>query len=434
MLHTFSFITLGCKVNQYDTQAIREQLLRYGMVEVSPEQPADVCIVNTCTVTAAGDAKSRKYIRRMATRNPDSTIVVTGCSVDADADASLAARLRRQVETQNLLLVPNDEKINIPRLLGLSTDGFGATPTEDTWSSGISSFEGHTRAFIKIEDGCDNFCSYCIVPYVRGRIRSRPVESIVAEARRLVDSGYREIVLTGIHLGAWGRDTSGELADVVENLDSVKGIRRLRLSSLEALEATDRLIELAAGGLLCPHFHLPLQSGSDAVLRLMNRNYTAREFVEIVQRIKNRIRRPAITTDVLVGFPGETDAHFRETEAVCREAGFSRTHIFPYSERAGTAAAKMPGKVQASVITARKNSLAAVARETALAYKRQFIGETVEVMVETAADDSDDAGGYTERYMQVEFPAVAELRRGEIVRVKVQRVTSAKAYGLTVDS
>jgi len=430
MPRTFSFITLGCKVNQYDTQVIREQLLAHGLAEVPPEQPAGVCIVNTCTVTAAGDAKGRKYIRRMARQNPNATIVATGCSIDADP--SFAAKLHGQVAPQNLLLVPNDEKLNIPRLLGLSADDEKLTPAGNTWSQGITRFDGHTRAFIKIEDGCDNFCSYCIVPYVRGHIRSRSLVSIVAEAERVVDSGYREIVLTGIHLGAWGRDTGGELADVVEKLGGVKGIRRLRLSSLEAVEATDRLIELAGGGLLCPHFHLPLQSGSDAVLRLMNRNYTARRFVYIVQRITKKIDRPAITTDVLAGFPGETDADFSETEAICREVGFSRIHIFPYSERPGTAAADMPGKVQASVITARKNSMAAVARETALAYKRRFAGETVEVMVESTAEDSGAAVGYTERYMQVEFPA-ASVQKGDIVRVKVQRVTAPKAYGVRVD-
>jgi len=411
---TAAFITLGCKVNQYDTQSIREQLLARGYREVPPDCPADAYIINTCTVTAVSDSKSRKYIRRSARLNPGAAIVVTGCCVDSDPD--LAAKLRTDLAGARLLLVPNDAKPQIPALL----EGEAAPVRPDNcWSAGISSFEGHTRAFIKIQDGCNNFCSYCIVPHVRGRVRSRPMPAIIAEAERLADAGYSEIVLTGIHLGQYGRETDGpDLADVAEALAGLHGIRRLRLSSIEAMEVSDRLIELAAGGALCPHFHLPLQSGSDRILRRMNRRYTALDFLGVVERIARKIDRPSITSDVLVGFPGETEADFHATEATCRAAGFSRTHVFPFSPRPGTPAADMPDPCDPATTAARKERLTAVARETALAYKRRFIGERVEVLVEGDPDDTGPACGYTNRYIKVLFGA-SGVAAGKYVAVRL---------------
>ncbi|NQT19475.1 MAG: tRNA (N(6)-L-threonylcarbamoyladenosine(37)-C(2))-methylthiotransferase MtaB, partial [Planctomycetes bacterium] len=393
---TCAFITLGCKVNQYDTQAIREQLLSAGYREVPPDTPADVHVINTCSVTSMSDSKGRKYIRRVARQSPAGKVVVTGCSVDSDPH--LAEKLRGAVEPGRLLLVGNDAKLSIASLLGDEKEAASAC---NTWSRGISTFEGHTRAFIKIQDGCNNFCAYCIVPYVRGRCRSRPIESIIDEARRLVGAGYREIVLTGIHAGQYGQDCGGsDLADVVERIAAIEGVGRLRLSSIEAMEVTDRLIELGASGVLCPHFHLPLQSGSDAVLARMKRTYTADDFLSATNRIAKKIPLASFTTDVLLAFPGETEDDYLATEAVCREVGFSRTHIFPYSERPGTAAADMPCKCPSHVIADRKQRLTAAARETALAYKRIFIGARAQVLVETERDSSGKLCGYTDRYVK----------------------------------
>jgi len=415
---TVSFVTLGCKVNQYDTQAIRERLLARGYREVPADRAADVCVINTCTVTAVSDSKSRKYIRRAARLNPHSVIVVTGCCVDSYAD--LAGKLRGSVGEARLLLVPNDSKPQIAELLEAGGQQGPAPTTEaggrqgpvpageagaepgNSWSLGISSLERHTRAFVKIQDGCNNFCSYCIVPHVRGRVRSRPLPSIVAEVERLVDAGCPEIVLTGIHVGQYGRETGGaDLADVVETLGRLRGVVRLRLSSIEAMEVTDRLIELAAAGVLCPHFHLPLQSGSDRILQLMNRRYTSREFIGVVQRIAARIDRPSITSDVMIGFPGETAADFLATQETCRAAGFSRTHIFPFSPRPGTPAAAMPGRCSPGTLAGRKQQLQEIARETALAYRRRFIGERADVLVEGDTDDTGLACGHTDRYIKV---------------------------------
>ncbi|HUW30068.1 MAG TPA: tRNA (N(6)-L-threonylcarbamoyladenosine(37)-C(2))-methylthiotransferase MtaB [Planctomycetota bacterium] len=427
---TCAFITLGCKVNQYDTEAIREQVLRLGYREVPAGERADLYVINTCTVTAVSDSKGRKLIRRVHRQNPAATIIVTGCTVDSDPH--LSAKLS---DCGEVIVVPNHAKSSIAAIVG-DRQRFtvqerpsknGACPR--LWDRGISRFEGHTRAFIKIEDGCTNFCAYCIVPYVRGPVRSRPLDSIVSEARRLADAGFREIVLTGIHVGAYGQDGSGHnLADVVVAVNAIGGIHQLRLSSIEAMEVTDRLIDLAASGKLCPHFHLPLQSGSDRVLSAMNRRYTAAQFMQAVERIAKRIPRPSFTTDVLVGFPGETDDDFRATERVCREVGFSRTHVFPYSERPGTAAALLPEKCPAGVIAERKRRMLTVGRETALAYKQQFVGCEADVLVESERDPSGKLCGYTDRYIRVVFDGPDTLK-GTLARVLLEQGSPEKMKG-----
>ncbi|MBM4050989.1 MAG: tRNA (N(6)-L-threonylcarbamoyladenosine(37)-C(2))-methylthiotransferase MtaB, partial [Planctomycetes bacterium] len=370
-MKTCIFITLGCKVNQYETQALREALRGRGYVEAAPGQRADVCVINTCTVTQTSDDKCRQAIRRAIREHPGATVVVTGCYAEAEPEAlrriegvavvvpqhdkgrladiveGLPQRSRRQT-TQHEGHEAHEEKhedhevgpsalMSLPVLRGLRVSG----------ELSISGFEGHTRAFLKIQDGCDARCSYCIVPLVRGPVRSRPLEAIQREAERLAANGYREIVLTGIHLGAYGRDTGGRpgLCDVIEGLLDVPGLERIRLSSIEVNEFTDRLLALAVGSSkLCPHFHFPLQSGDDEILRAMNRTYTAAEYLSVLDRARARIERPSFTTDVMVGFPGEGERHFQNTLDVCRRAGFSRMHIFPFSPRPGTPAATMPNR------------------------------------------------------------------------------------------
>jgi len=425
---TCAFITLGCKVNQYDTEAIREQVLRLGCREVPANGRADVYVINTCTVTSISDSKGRKLIRRVHRQNPAAMIIVTGCTVDSDP--MLAEKLN---DCGSVVIVPNHAKSIIASMIDSEIAASDVSTAPRTggalWDEGISRFEGHTRAFIKIEDGCSNFCAYCIVPYVRGPVRSRPLSSIVNEARRLADSGFREVVLTGIHVGAYGSDGIGhDLADVVLAVNSVEGVRQLRLSSIEAMEVTDRLIDLAADGKLCPHFHLPLQSGSDRVLSAMNRHYTSHQFLSVIERIARRIASPSLTTDVLVGFPGETDDDSAATERVCRDVGFSRTHVFPYSERPGTVAVLLPGKCSPSVIAERKRTMLAVGRETALAYKQQFVGHEVEVLVESQRDLSGSLCGYTDRYIRVVFDGADSLK-GTLARVMLERATPEKMKG-----
>jgi len=318
----------------------------------------------------------------------------------------------------------NDGK---PRITALVAEamGQGATPQTDA-CEGISSFEGHTRAFVKIEDGCNDFCSYCIVPHVRGRVTSRPPDDIAAEVERLVHHGYVEIVLTGIHMGCYGLDSGGkwQLVPLIERLVATPGLRRLRLSSLEVREVTDDLLDLmAASPVLCPHLHIPLQSGDDDILHAMNRHYTAAEFLDRIAAMRARIAEPAISADILVGFPGETDAQFRHTIDVVRAAGFTRTHVFPYSDRPGTPAATMDGKVAPPVIKARRTELLAVGADLARAYHERFVGREIEVLVEHTRDRrTGHLCGYSERYVRAYFDGPDALM-GTLARVRVLRVT-----------
>jgi threonylcarbamoyladenosine tRNA methylthiotransferase MtaB len=423
---TCAFITLGCKVNQYDTQAIREALGRLGFSEAAPQESADLYVVNTCCVTVESDRKSLREVRRIARQRPGAVLIVTGCSADA---ATEAIRAIPGVSC----VVGNGDKPKLAHIaaVALAEATGGRAPREpapdldrDTlpWPS-VAAFAGHTRAFVKIEDGCNSFCSYCIVPHVRGRVRSRPPEEVVAEVERLVGNGYLEVVLTGIHLGAYGVERGGAwaLVPLLERLARTPGLRRLRLSSIEVGEVSDELIRLVAGSeSLCPHFHIPLQSGDDEVLRAMNRHYTAVDYLAALDAIRRRIDEPALTADVIVGFPGETDAQFRRTVDVVRQAAFGRLHVFPYSDRGGTPASRLADKVPRDVIHARRQALLEVGRELALAYHRRFAGRTVEPLVEGRRDSRTGLlCGYTERYVRVFF-AGPDALQGTIVPVCVR--------------
>ncbi len=331
-MKTFRIFTLGCKVNQYDSQSIREKLRAAGMREVSGSRKPDFCVINTCTVTGKADKESLYQVRRCRRDFPLSRIVVTGCVPSEGA----------KVEGADLL-VTNADKPEIVRLMAGRFPGSLRAKDVSTEES-ISSFEGHTRAFLKIQDGCDNFCSYCKVPFVRGKPLSKPLRAIACEAAQLASRGYKEIVLTGICLGSYGKDLSPklELADAVEALEPIKELARIRLSSIEAMQVTPRLIRLLkAGGKLCPHLHIPLQSGDDSVLRSMNRPYTSRWFIALVKKLNKTIPDFALTTDVMVGFPGETEENFRNTLKTVRQLGPLKVHIFRFSPRPGTRASLM---------------------------------------------------------------------------------------------
>ena len=428
---TCALVTLGCKVNQYDSQAIREELARLGYREVGAAMAADLYVVNTCCVTHESHRKSLQHVRRLARAHPEAVLVVTGCSAETSAEEIRAIPGVR-------LVAGNDAKPLLARMAA-AIGGSGRLSQEPVlspmpgeaggpppaWPS-IHGFAGHTRAFVKIEDGCNDFCSYCIVPRVRGRVRSRPPGEVVEEVRRLAANGHLEVVLTGIHLGAYGSETGGAwgLVPLLERLVATPGLRRLRLSSIELREVGDELIELAAhAAVLCPHFHIPLQSGDDAVLRAMNRHYTAADFLARLDAIRAKIAEPALSTDIIVGFPGETDEQFRRTVEVARRAAFSRVHVFPYSDREGTAASRMAGKVAKAGIDARRAQMLAAARELARAYHERFVGRAVEALVETQRDRrTGQLCGYTERYVRAFFDGPDELR-GKLAQVVAAKAT-----------
>ncbi|MFW6107902.1 MAG: tRNA (N(6)-L-threonylcarbamoyladenosine(37)-C(2))-methylthiotransferase MtaB [bacterium] len=417
---SFRIITLGCKVNQYDSEVMRERLIDAGWAEDRDEP--DVVVINTCTVTHRADAKARRLIRRTAREHPGCRIAVTGCIIDRD-------RAFCEGLPHVWAVLPNAAKPFIAEALTAA----GRPPPEDPDAclAGVSEFAGHTRAFVKVQDGCDAGCAYCIVPAVRGRERSRPADDAVAEVARLAVR-FREVVLTGIHLGRYKDPGAGlDLAGLVGRLLGETPVDRLRLSSIEPKEITPELIELAAGSpRLCPHFHVPLQSGSDRILDRMNRPYTAAEFLDAVGRIRARLDRPAVTTDVLVGFPGETDEDFARTLATCRAAEFARVHAFPYSARPGTAAERMPDKVHDADVTDRKNELERLADELALAYKEPFVGETVAVLVEARRDRSGALCGYCPRYLRALFDGPDEL----MGRIEPVTIREARPHVLLGDA
>lgn len=417
---TCRLVTLGCKVNQYETQLVKEALERSGYREAGDDEPADLCVVNTCTVTSNGDSRSRQVIRQLAKQNPGTRTLVMGCYATREPDAV------RQLP--GVFEVVTDKR-ELPDILG--RHGIYDLP------AGISRFPGRRRAYVKVQDGCILKCSYCIIPQVRPGLHSRSPDDIEEEVRRLLDHGYQEIVITGVHVGHFGVDTtrgkSGlppfRLWHLFRRLDRLPGRWRMRLSSIEAAEISDEFIA-AAGDCehLCPHFHPALQSGSNAVLRRMRRRYTVERFLETVERLRERLRErlnhPGFTTDVLVGFPGETDAEFEETVAACRQARFHKLHIFPFSPRSGTPASQLPGRVHGAIVHERLKTLEAVERELAEGYYASLIGRPLAVMVEGPLEGR--AGwvvGTDERFARVALPG-GEQDVGQLVEAHGVRATA----------
>jgi threonylcarbamoyladenosine tRNA methylthiotransferase MtaB len=394
MEQTIKFFTLGCKVNQYETQLIREDFLRRGFRELNNGAVAGCCVVNTCTVTQRADAESLNLLRRAQRENPRAKIIVTGCLAELDA------RKIRQA-------APAARIIPKARLMGSSR--------------GISFFQGRTRAFIKAQDGCNNFCSYCRVPLARGPSRSRPMGRVLAEAKRLAKAGYREIVLTGICLGSYGRDLKpqADIAELAEKIGQVAGIARLRLSSIELLDVRPRLIGLLRRSQkLCPHLHIPLQSGDDEVLKKMNRRYTAEEFIRRVKEIKRLVPDFALTTDALVGFPGEGEANFRNTIAAIKRLTPLKTHVFPYSPRPGTAAEKIAGQAAPQVIRERCARLRKAADKASAKFLRRFNGRRLKVLTEGECPGKPGfMQGYSNNYIKVIFRGDSSSQGGILGRI-----------------
>ena len=419
--------TLGCKVNQYETELVRQGLQRIGYAEPREGEAADVCVVNTCTVTAEGDSKSRQVIRRMHRQNPDARIVVMGC---------YATRAPEEVaELPGVAEVVTDKR-ELPDLM--TRFGVIDVPT------GLDGFSGRRRAYVKVQDGCLLRCSYCIIPHVRPQLSSRPLAHILEEVRKLTAAGHREIVLTGIHLGHYGVDWNRNkpkedwirLAHLLRALCQLPGEFRIRLSSIEATEVTRELIGVMSefGSRIVPHLHLCLQSGSDSVLRRMRRRWGTKMFLDRCRLLRESLDTPAISTDVIVGFPGESEADFQQTLETCRAAGFSKIHAFPFSPRKGTPAAEMEDQIPKAIRSERVARLGEVESELRAAFYQQLVGRRLEMLIETSAPLTQLGGesgtvlrGTTCRYAPAELITSRTAdREGELVDVRVIRSSDEK--------
>ena len=422
-MKTVAFHTLGCKVNLYDTESMMQLFQNSGYQIVDFKDQADVYVINTCTVTHEGARKSRQIVRQAKKRNPSSVVAVVGCYVQVAQDEVL------QIEGVDLIsgtksrhrlveMVEAATKAKKPLNIVGKMEEF-----EEFEELPIESYKGRTRASIKIEDGCNQYCSYCIIPYARGPVRSRKPSNVFSEVTKLVESGVKEIVLTGIHLGAYGSDTGAEmnLVELLNLLISIPGLARIRLSSIEITEIDDQLLSLIISEKkICPHLHLPLQAGSNQVLKKMNRPYTTEEFQERVEFIRGQIPDIAITTDVMVGFPGETERLFQETYEFVKKINFAQLHVFKYSKRKGTPAAEMKDQVSSQDKNERSQRLRQLGNQLTKEYNQKFIGKIVSALIEEELDLSTKMlTGVTSNYIRVYLTGNLIEMKGKIIPVKL---------------
>ncbi len=417
---TFKLATLGCRTNQYESEAYAKQLKELGYREVGEHEAAELCIVNTCTVTEEADRSSRHSIRTLAKKHPGSKIVVTGC---------LAEAMMKDPMPEIALLVPNARKEDLMQELFPNV--------EELPEFSINQFEGHTRAFVKVQDGCNSFCTYCIIPYVRGRSRSRRVDDILEEVRRLIASGYKEVVLTGINIGDFDgapepHESPVRLADLVRAVDQIEGLKRLRISSIDPDEVDDDLQDaILSGKHTCHSMHLVLQSGSNVVLKRMNRKYTRQIFIQTAQRLKKACPDFTFTTDVIVGFPGETDQDFEETLSIMREVQFAKVHMFPYSPRNRTRAALFPHQIPSEIMQIRKQEVLRLSEQSAFSLRQKFIGKKMSVLIEDLKSHLPGyVAGHTENFLKVFVPKEG-LRPHDIVDVLCEDNLAEGLKGVT---
>lgn len=415
---------LGCKVNAYETEAMQEMLEQAGYEIVPFKEGADVYVINTCTVTNIADRKSRQMLHRARKLNPEAVVVAAGCYVQTQGE--------REIDPCIDIVIGNNHKKDLVRILreyeeNREKDRAGEigdiNMTKEYESLHLTRTGEHTRAYIKVQDGCNQFCTYCIIPYARGRVRSREMQDVEQEVRTLAGNGYQEVVLTGIHLSSYGIDFDGQrhLIELIRAVHEIEGIRRIRLGSLEPGIVTEEFAEaLASMPKICPHFHLSLQSGCDAVLKRMNRKYTSGEYYEKCRILRKYFDAPALTTDVIVGFPGETEAEFQESYDFVDKVDFYETHIFKYSKREGTKAASMPDQVDEQIKAQRSARLIELGEKKRKAYEKKFIGRTVEVLVEEEAviDGKNVQTGHTKEYIKIALDSEENLRNC-IVNVQI---------------
>ena len=395
---------LGCKVNAYETEAMQELLEQHGYEIVPFKEGADVYIINTCTVTNMADRKSRQMLHRARKMNPGAVVVACGCYVQAKRD---------EIDDCIDIVVGNNRKKDIIEILseheamqeGVQKELVDINNINEYEELRLSQTAEHTRAYIKVQDGCNQFCSYCIIPYARGRVRSRSHDSVIREVEELARNGYKEVVLTGIHLSSYGVDTGDDLLSLILSIHEIEGIRRIRLGSLEPRIITEEFAKTIAGlPKMCPHFHLSLQSGCDATLKRMNRRYTSEEYYEKCVLLRKYFDNPALTTDVIVGFPGETEEEFAQSKAFIDKVDFYETHVFKYSKRAGTRAAQMEEQVPESVKAVRSNELLELTRRKQASYEEALIGTTQEVLMEEemVCQGEKYQVGHTKEYVKIE--------------------------------
>ncbi|MFO7982479.1 MAG: tRNA (N(6)-L-threonylcarbamoyladenosine(37)-C(2))-methylthiotransferase MtaB [Desulfuromonadales bacterium] len=429
---TAAVVTLGCKTNQYESAAMEERLRGAGYDLVDFESGAELVVVNTCTVTSATDSQSRNLIRRARRFNARARVVVTGCYAQIDPDAL------RAISGVSVVL-GNDEKKDFLQALEISGEGTQVRVSdirqaEKAVPLTLSTFTERSRAFLQIQNGCDAFCSYCIIPYARGRSRSVLPGDVISQTRALVEQGFPEVVLTGIHIGGYGRDLEQplDLATLTRRLVEESGVTRLRLGSVEPTEITEDLIDtVAASAPVCPHVHIPLQSGSDTVLKAMNRHYDTAFFRRLIERIRTILPDAAIGIDVIAGFPGETSELFEETRCFIESLPFTHLHVFPYSRRPGTPAARMTGQVPGDVARERAGYLRDIGQKKEDAFSRRFIGRTMDVVVEGGTENGPRKG-VTENYLVVHFPAGDEHVR-QAVAVKIEAFSEGRLVGRLAD-
>ncbi len=422
MFRTFATCTLGCKVNQYETDAMEQLLIRAGYDKVDFREKADIYLINTCSVTNMADKKSRQMIHRAKKKNPDAVVVAAGCYVQAQADQH--AELDETID----LIIGNNKKKDIVTILDeYYRDNHPETVidinhTNEYEELSIDSVNEHTRAYLKIQDGCNQFCSYCIIPYVRGRIRSRKPENVLEEVVNLAANGYKEVVLTGIHLSSYGKDLeNGSLIELIEEINRIDGIERIRLGSLEPRIITEEFADrLAKVEKICPHFHLSLQSGCDETLKRMNRHYSVEEYENSLAVLRKAFYEPALTTDVIVGFAGETEEEFSVTTESLSRMNLYEMHIFKYSVRKGTRAEKMPHQVPEQIKTERSNVLLTMAAAHKEAYEALWVGKEEEILAEEFVQIQGETYllGHTKRYVKIAVKTEKDLI-GQMIKVKV---------------
>ncbi len=431
-METVAFYTLGCKVNQYETEAMRELFEKCEYTVVETEEKADVYVINTCTVTNLGDRKSRQFIRRAKRNNPNSIIAVVGCYAQTAPDEVMS------IEGVDIILGTKDRNKIVDYVEKVKTSNKKINAVKDIMETKqfeemkIEKMDGKTRAYIKIQEGCNQYCSYCIIPYARGPVRSRNLEDIVKEARRIEKSGFKEVIITGIHVASYGKDLGDvTLLDVINSIHNVDGIRRIRLSSIEPTIMTENFLEkLSKLQKVCPHFHLSLQSGCDATLKRMNRKYTTSEYRDVVNRLRTIWPEVSITTDIMVGFPGETEEEFKKTIEFVKEIKFAQIHVFKYSPRKGTPASKYKNQIASQTKQKRSEELIHLAQQSAISFRKKFIGTKREVLFETFSHELQGYyDGFTDNYIRVLCPMKEISLEGKISKVRLEKIYNDAMIG-----